>query len=632
MCGISGFIDFNKRSSLEVLEAMNRTMEHRGPDGEGYFFENLPKCQIGFGHKRLSIIDLSHAATQPMAFNNYWITFNGEVYNYQEIRVQLEALGHSFKTHSDTEVILHAFAQWGTRCVEQFVGMFAFVIFDQSANKVYCFRDRAGVKPFYYYWQNQTFLFGSELKTFHKHPQFNKQLDTNALALFFQLGYIPVPHCIFKNAFKLRQGHYLVLDLGNQSLEEHKYWDVNDAYKRPTLNITEPEAIEETEKILTKAFNYRMVADVPVGIFLSGGYDSSAVAALLQKESTQRLKTFSIGFHEEAFNEAQYAQKVANHLNTDHTEYYCTPQEAKEILPTLPFFYDEPFGDSSAIPTILVSKLARKDVTVSLSADGGDEVFAGYERYPFLLKLDKNFKYMPKGVSKFLAQTMGLVSPAKMPILRDVPLLDLRYEKVRKLLENPSSTQLLKSMSCIIDNRGIQDLFSKSTTPLTSFFDENALSAQGILSQLLAKDYKTYMIDDILTKVDRATMSVSLEGREPFLDQNIVEWAAQLPDNLKINNGSKKYILKQIVHRHLPKTMMERPKMGFGVPIKTWFSNELSEYFSRYLNRALLDKQGILNATTVEFWLQSYNSGKTQYITHLWYALMFQMWYEKWMD
>jgi asparagine synthase (glutamine-hydrolysing) len=227
---------------------------------------------------------------------------------------------------------------------------------------------------------------------------------------------------------------------------------------------------------------------------------------------------------------------------------------------------------------------------------------------------------------------MGLVSPAKLPILRDVPLLDLRYEKVRKLLDNPSSTELLKSMSCIIDNQGIQDLFSKSTTPLTSFFDENALSAQGILSQLLAKDYKTYMVDDILTKVDRATMSVSLEGREPFLDQNIIEWAAQLPDNLKINNGNKKYILKQIVHRHLPKTMMERPKMGFGVPIKTWFSNELSDYFSRYLNRALLDKQGILNATTVEFWLQSYNSGKTQYITHLWYALMFQMWYEKWMD
>lgn len=386
MCGISGFVDFAKNSNQQLLEKMNRIMAHRGPDGEGYAMYQTNNAVIGLGHRRLSIIDLSEGGKQPKSYKNLHITFNGEIYNYLEIKKRLEDKGHIFNSHSDTEVVLHAYEEWGLEAVQQFVGMFAFVIYDDIANKLIAYRDRAGVKPFFYYYNNNVFLFASELKALMQHPAFEKNIDLNAAAIFLQIGYIPAPHSIFNNTYKLKPGHYLQLDFAAKNLSVAQYWNVYDAYNKPLLNISFEEALLETEKIITSACQYRMVSDVPVGVFLSGGYDSSCVTALLQKNNTEKIKTFTIGVPDDGLNEAPFAKEIATYLGTDHTEYYCTHKEAIDIIPQLPFFYDEPFADSSAIPTTLVSKIAREKVIVALSADAGDEVFAGYNRYDYLIK------------------------------------------------------------------------------------------------------------------------------------------------------------------------------------------------------------------------------------------------------
>jgi asparagine synthase (glutamine-hydrolysing) len=631
MCGITGFIDFKNRSSEQQLGAMLRTMEHRGPDGHGHFFQQKEKFAVGLGHSRLSIIDLSAGANQPLYYKDWVIVFNGEIYNFGEIKKELELLGHSFSTHSDTEVILHAWQEWKEQAVHKFIGMFVFVIYHQQEQTLTIYRDRAGVKPLYYYWQDGLFLFASELKAFHQHPQFHKELNQDALALFLKYCYVPAPHCIFKNCFKLEPGHFLIFKIQNLEFKIEEYWNVNNAYTKPKIDIGEREAIEETEKVLKKAFDYRMVADVPVGVFLSGGYDSSAVAALLQKDASQKIKTFTIGFHEEKYNEAPFAKEVAKRLGTDHTEYYCTIDEAKSILPTLSHFYDEPFGDSSSIPTMLVSQLARKSVTVALSADGGDEIFGGYNRYPIIQRMNSTFGKLPKFTREIAYQTSGLISPEKVPILKNKKLIGQRYNKARNLIREANATNYLKAMCSVVDDESLAKLLISSFENPLTYFDEKTPDILSLLDRVLAKDYKTYMVDDILTKVDRATMSVSLEGREPFLDQNIIEWVAQLPNHYKIRNGNKKYLLKEIVHRYLPKEMMDRPKAGFAIPIDEWFSKELAEYFSVYFNKTYLDKQGIFNSEVVLRWTTLYQSGKKEYMTQLWNILMFQMWYEKWM-
>jgi asparagine synthase (glutamine-hydrolysing) len=355
------------------------------------------------------------------------------------------------------------------------------------------------------------------------------------------------------------------------------------------------------------------------------------VAALLQKDASQKIKTFTIGFHEEKYNEAPYAKEVAQHLGTDHTEYYCTIDEAKAILPTLPHFYDEPFGDESAIPTILVSKLARQSVTVSLSADGGDEIFGGYTRYPIIQKIDKNFSRLPKFTRDIAYLASGLINPAKIPILKDKKLIEQRYSKFRKLLLEYNANSYLKSMCSILDDTNLERLLNEPYNEAKTNFDEELGNIEFLLDRVLAKDYKTYMVDDILTKVDRATMSVSLEGREPFLDQNIIDWVARLPIHLKINNGNKKYLLKEIVHKYIPKSIMDRPKMGFGLPIEYWFKKELNEYFHIYLSEKFIVNQGIFDFRLINNWVTSYNFGKNDYIKQLWVILMFQLWYKKWM-
>lgn len=636
MCGITGFVDFKSTSDRNVLNAMLDTLSHRGPDGGNIFFHSTDLYSLGLGHQRLSIIDLSSHANQPMSFENYTIVFNGEIYNYQEIKNKLITLGHHFHTQSDTEVILHAYQEWGEKCVNDFIGMFVIILYDQANKKLAVIRDRAGVKPFYYYWKDGLFLFASELKAIHQHPQFKKEIDFDALALFLKYCYIPAPHCIFKNTYKLLPSHILKLDLEKLSpihcpLPTKKYWDVNDAYAQPKLNISDIEAITETEKILKKAFDYRMVADVPVGVFLSGGYDSTIVTALLQKDSSQKIKTFTIGFHEEKYNEAPYAKQIADRLGTDHTEYYCTIDEAKSILPTLPYYYDEPFGDSSAIPTILVSQLARKSVTVSLSADGGDEIFGGYNRYPIIEKMSKTLGRMPSPIRKIAYHSSRLISPGHIPIVKNKKLIGQRYNKFSKLLNETTANAYLKSMCSVVDDKSLSAILKNNYNELITDFDQSLDNIHHLMDKVMAIDYKTYMVDDILTKVDRATMSVSLEGREPFLDQNIIEWAAKLPYEQKVRNGNKKWILKEIVHQYLPKEMMDRPKAGFAIPIEDWFQKELAEYFEIYFSKKYIVQQGIFNYEEIQRWVKFYQSGKKEYMTQLWNILMFQLWYERWM-
>lgn len=417
MCGISGFVDLKKLSSDVILKLMTDSLYHRGPDGDDIEFLQANSYQIGLGHRRLSIIDLSETGKQPMKFEHLWITFNGEVYNYVEIKNELQNLNHQFVGHSDTEVILHAFAQWGISCIEKFIGMFAFVIYDTRSEDVYCLRDRAGIKPFFYYWKDGLFLFASELKAFHQHPHFKKEINLDAVAAFMQFGNVPTPHCIFNNCYKLKPGHYLKFSLLTSEISLHKYWDVYDAYNKPKLNLSFQEAKTETEKILKSAFDYRMVSDVPVGVFLSGGYDSACVTALLQKDRTDKLKTFTIGVPDIGLNEAPYAKDVAKHLGTEHFEYECTQKEALNLIDGLPYYYDEPFADSSAIPTTLVCMMAKKHVTVALSADAGDEIFAGYNRYDYMMKHGKKLNQLPKFVRKGMSGIMNIVPSDKICFL-----------------------------------------------------------------------------------------------------------------------------------------------------------------------------------------------------------------------
>ena len=458
MCGISGFIDYKKTTSREVLEQMNRTLAHRGPDGEGYAMYETDDATIGLGHRRLSIIDLSEGGRQPKTFGNLHLTFNGEIYNYAEIKTELETKGHQFNSHSDSEVILHAYAEWGSEALQKFIGMFAFVIYDETAQKLFACRDRAGVKPFFYYYKDGLFLFGSELKALMKHPAFEKSINKDAVAAFLEFGYVPTPHCIFNDAHKLNPGHFLIFDIPKRELQTTQYWNVYDAYNKPTLNISLPDAIEETEKILTSAFQYRMVSDVPVGVFLSGGYDSTCVTAILQKNNTEKIKTFTIGVPDVGLNEAPFAKEIAKHLGTDHTEYYCTQKEALEIVPQLPFFYDEPFADSSAIPTTLVSKIAREKVTVALSADAGDEIFAGYNRYALMEKYANRIKKIPAFARNAVAAVMNVIPANKIPVLNKKYLFASRYEKAKNLLQNPSASNLLMSMTSQMSEKDINAL------------------------------------------------------------------------------------------------------------------------------------------------------------------------------
>lgn len=633
MCGIAGYIDFNKTTNDAVLKKMTDIIQHRGPDGDGHWGTNMEYAQVGLGHRRLSIIDLSNAASQPMQFESLQLIFNGEIYNYAEIKEELLKLGHHFRSHSDSEVILHAYKQWGADCLQRFIGMFLFVIYDENDRQLFIARDRAGVKPLHWYFHDGLFMLGSELKSFHQHPGFKKELNEDALGAYFQYGYVPTPHSIFRHCHKLRPGHFLTVDLSSRDIKEVKYWEVLDHYNKPKLDISLPDAINETEKILEKAFQYRMVADVPVGVFLSGGYDSTCVTALLQKNSSNKINTFTIGVHDKGLNEAEFAKATAERLGTNHTEYYCTTREALEIVPELPFYYDEPFADSSAIPTTLVSRMARKQVTVALSADAGDEIFAGYNKYDYIARVKKKIDRIPAPLRRTMAALMRKIPAHTIPYFSNKTLFTTRYKKMTHLLSDSSSKELLHNMSSLFFDEELKALLLRDPVTLASYFDEDLNPAyRDDLSYMMAIDFKTYMLDDILQKVDRATMSASLEGREPFLDQHIIEFAARLPSSYKLHNGVKKYILREIVHRYVPKEMMERPKMGFGIPIADWLKNELRPFVEEATDESFIEKQGLFNKQEVTKLKKEFMNGKEQLHTKIWYLLMFQLWYKKWMS
>lgn len=628
MCGIAGFIDFTKSTSQDILKSMTDELAHRGPDDSGFYHEETPHATVGLGHRRLSIIDLSDSGHQPMQFNHLTIIFNGEIYNYEEIQKELKSKNYHFQSSSDTEVILKAYDCWGTKAVDRFIGMFAFVIYDKKNDELLIFRDRAGVKPLYFYDKNGVMLFASEMKSFHQHPAFDKALDHDSLGLFLQYNYIPTPYSIFQNTTKLEPGHYLQIDLKRKVANKHKYWDVVDCYNQPKLDISFDEAVTETERILKKAFSYRMVADVPVGLFLSGGYDSTAVAALLQSERTEKLKTFTIGYEEEAFNEAPEAKKVADFLGTEHTEKYCTAEDTAEILGKLPFIYDEPFADNSVVPTYLVSQLAKTKVKVALSGDAGDEIFAGYDKFNRAI----NFTKYPASIQGLASALMKRIPSKKIPLLNKTYNFTTRYDKMKEIWQHKDPSVAMKVISQFITEAEAHAYLQKEFRPRNTYFDISSQLGESndALNKLLAIDYKTFLLDNNLTKVDRATMAVSLEGREPILDHHILEFASRLPSEYKLKNGENKHILKTIVHKYVPKEIMERPKKPFLAPLTVWFKDKLKDYYYEYLDASKIKQDGIFTNEILDL-RNAYLQGKQVNHQKLWNILMFQLWKEKWL-
>lgn len=628
MCGITGFIDFSGNSSKQDLEKMMNSLSHRGPDGSGSEWFDHNNYQIGLSHRRLSIIDLSDLAKQPMCFNETWITYNGEVYNFKELKCELIELGHSFLTHSDTEVILHAYHQWGKNCVDRFIGMFAFVIYDSRKNEINIFRDRAGVKPLYYYWNNGLFLFASELKAFHQHPNFIKEIDPSAVNAFVQFGNVPTALCIFKNCYKLSPGHYLSFDLNKQHYSNNKYWEVADHYQKPKMAISFEEAKKETERLMISASNFRMVSDVPVGVFLSGGYDSASITALLQASNSSKLNTFTIGVNEWDKNEAVYAKSIADHIGTSHHEIYCSQKQALDLINDLPYYFDEPFADSSAIPTMLVSKMAREKVKVAISADGGDELFAGYNRYDLLMREHEKINKLPEGIRR---TAHLLFNPLPTHYISSSKLRNT-IQKTLSVLKDNSVQNFMHQLNVLFTKEDLQRLLKDNKGENLAVYPiiKDADKFMSPLSYMMMMDYKMYLTDDILQKVDRSSMSQSLESREPFLDHRLIEWVAQLPDEFKYNQGIKKHILKEITHQYIPKHLMDRPKMGFSIPIEKWLQGDLKPVVQHYLDRRSIQEQGVFDADYVKNLIDRFYKGDLNLGRKVWYILMFQMWYEKW--
>jgi len=631
MCGIAGILDLTGVKE-SILIKMRDSMIHRGPDDAGFWISD--DRRVGLAHRRLSILDLSPSGRQPMEFDGLIIVHNGEVYNFKKIRDELKKYGYKFESKTDTEVILKAYHKWGIDAVHKFRGMWAFAIWDKKKCELILCRDRVGVKPLYWYYKDGLFMFASELKAFHKHAKFKKEINLKAIPFYFKYGYIPTPLTIFKNTFKLEPGYFLIIDK-YQKITKRKYWAVEDYFfSSPKVSFKEKreeEPIEELENILTESFKLRLISDVPVGVFLSGGIDSSLVTVILQKESTKPLKTFTIGFYEKSYDEAPYAKKVAQYLGTEHYEFYLTPKEAYEVILKLPEIFDEPFGDSSAVPTYLVSKYARQVVKVALSADGGDEQFCGYTNYWPALELSKINSKIPlllrKTFSK-LGNNIFAYSIARSfsPFLKLTNFRD-KYFKLLNALQASEPIKIFDISKSIFIDDELKKLLKINFGTVSIYREYEGID---ILQSMMMQDIKTYMRDDILVKVDRCTMQVALEGREPFLDNKILEFSARLPSYYKCRNGISKYILRKILYKYLPKNLVDRPKQGFGMPVYEWFKKELKELYEYYLSESMLKKTEIFNEKYIKNLLQLYYKGEPTNASRFWLLLIFQMWAEKW--
>jgi asparagine synthase (glutamine-hydrolysing) len=656
MCGITGFVLTAPSQSAEaltetVLEQAS-ALAHRGPDDHGSWVDAA--CGIAFGHRRLSIVDLSPAGHQPMQSHDgrYVVVLNGEIYNYREIRRTIERDASSaqafsgWRGHSDTEVLLEAFSQYGILCaLQSVVGMFAMAIWDRQERQLTLARDRFGEKPLYYGFVGNALAFGSELKALAAHPGWNAEIDRDALTSYLRFAYVPHSHSIYRGIRKLAPGTMLTFrldDVATRRLPEPKsYWSATEAIasaKRDPFRGSDNDAADELERLLRQGIRDQMVADVPLGAFLSGGIDSSTVVALMQAESAKPVRTFSIGFHEEAYNEAQHAKAVAGHLGTDHTELYCTAQQALDVIPRLPALYDEPFADSSQIPTFLVAELARRHVTVSLSGDGGDELFAGYNRYFVGRRTWDRIANMPRGLRSMTATALSTPAPHAWdrlfsvldPMLPETSRMRLPGDKLHKfarLIASPSAEAFyLGLVSQISDPETVSREGAEAPSMLSA--REAWPELEDLTERMMYLDLVSYLPDDILVKVDRAAMGVSLETRVPMLDHRVVEFAWRLPLSMKIRDGRGKHVLRQVLYRHVPSVLIERPKMGFGVPIDAWLRGPLRDWAEALLDPARLTREGYLRAEPIQKKWTEHQSGTRNWAYWLWTVLMFQAWLE----
>jgi asparagine synthase (glutamine-hydrolysing) len=627
---------------------MTDRLVHRGPDDSGVWVDAEPGIALGF--RRLAIVDLSPAGHQPMVSpdGRYVIVFNGEVYNFKELRKDLESRGHDFRSHSDTEVILQAVSEWGLEAaVKKFVGMFAFALWDRHERTLHLVRDRIGVKPLYYGWQGKTFLFGSELKALRAHQGFGAEVNRSALLSYLRFGYISQPLSVYEGIWKMPPGHILKVKAGArpsvEMLETVPYWSAQEVYEagvaEPFRNL-EREAIEELDRLLRESVRLRMIADVPLGAFLSGGIDSSTVVALMQAQSNRPVKTFTIGFHEQEFDEAAHAKAVAGHLGTEHTELYVTSKEAMDVIPKLPALYDEPFADSSQIPTYLVSALTRRHVTVSLSGDGGDELFGGYTRYAATRRFWKSVRCLPHFSRAALAGLMRAVKPATynrlfgginpwLPRSARPSTVGDRVHRLAEVMELRSPEEIYWRLVSYWENPAEVVLGAKE--PAMSLPQTAAWTRRADLSQqMMFLDLVTYLPDDILVKVDRASMGVSLEARVPLLDHRVVEFAARIPVSMKIRFGQGKWLLRQVLSRYVPRELFERPKTGFSVPIEDWLRGSLRDWAEGLLNEDRIRREGFFNPGPISKLWAEHLSGQRNWQGHLWNVLMFQAWREEW--
>ena len=622
---------------------MAATLTHRGPDDNGAWVD--AGAGIAFGFTRLAIIDVSPTGHQPMhsADGRFVIIFNGEIYNFRELRAELVAHGHQFRGSSDTEVILAGCSEWGAEAtVPRLWGMFAIAIWDRRERTLTLARDRLGKKPLYYTRIGNSFLFGSELKALRAHPAFVPELDRDALALYVRFGYVPTPWSIYRGVRKLRQGCLAVVR-EDGAFEERLYWDALQVVQDGLSNrarLLDEEAVEELDALLRDAVARRMIADVPLGAFLSGGIDSPTVVALMQAQSARPARTFSIGFHEDAYNEAESAKQVARHLGTDHTELYVTPAEAQAVIPKLPELYDEPFADPSQIPTFLVSELARRHVTVALSGDGGDELFGGYNRYIWARSIWKRLRYL-RPIRGVVAGAIKAVSPpvwdtvygrleTLIPSKLRVRNAGDKAHKLAEILRAGSADSLY--LDLVSQWRGPDQLVVGGTEPATVLSDPAIRrDIPDFSERMMFLDLVTYLPDDILVKIDRASMGVSLEARCPLLDHRVVEWVWRLPLALRLQGGRSKWLLRKLLDRYVPAHLVERPKMGFGVPIDDWLRGPLREWAEALLGEHRLRREGLLDPAPIHAVWAAHLSGQCNEQYRLWPVLMLQAWRERWL-
>lgn len=648
MCGIAGFLTpqgFRESDAIFNACCMRDSLFHRGPDDSGLWLD--ADAGIALTHRRLSILDLSAAGHQPMHSNSgrYVLVFNGEIYNHQELRSRLAELrSWPWRGHSDTETLLAVIETWGLECaLQSSVGMFALALWDRQQRTLSLARDRLGEKPLFYGWHNGVLLFGSELKSLRAHPSFQSEIERDVLPLYLRHGYVPAPWSIWKGIRKLMPGSHVTFSAKHQGElpPPTPYWSLAESIARgqaKPFRGSEGDAVDALERQLMEAISGQRLADVSLGAFLSGGIDSSTVVALMQSQSSRPVKTFTIGFEEKGYNEAEHAKAVARHLGTDHTELYVSPLQAQGIIPALPSIYDEPFGDSSAIPTYLVSQLARHQVTVSLSGDGGDELFGGYGRY---------FNHKAEAIWRGSRKVPALLRPVAQGILRSpLPnLADSFLQLLMQIARRPlamsleAKTSLIANlMDCETDIAYYKSIISQwNPVPaqglgadLNYGFSEEILSKiSEPVQRMMAQDTVTYLPDDILAKVDRAAMAVSLETRVPLLDHRVVELAWSMPYALKVRNGQTKWLLRQVLYRHVPQKLIERPKMGFGVPVDQWMRGPLRSWAESLLDPKRLVAEGYLDANAVTKRWRQHLQGRHNWRDSLWLVLMWQAWLER---